>query len=499
MSKSPNILFILSDQLRADALGCYGNCFVRTPMIDRIASSGTVFENAYTPSPVCVPARCALITGQEPQRTGCFDNGFEMPVDQPTLMSSLTEAGYRTHGVGKMHFTPDRYELRGFETRDVGEEFGTVADDDYLRFLAERGYGYVERPHGLRSEMYYVPQLSAVPENLHFSHWVAERSIDFLKSRPIERPFFLWSSFIHPHPPFTPPSPWHRLYAPMLMPDPHRPDGEEDLLTLHNLQQNRYKFRDGGDDRRLLQLVRAYYLACVSFMDAQVGRILAALDEIEERENTLIVLASDHGELLGDYGCFGKRSFLDAAARVPLICNGPGFPKGRSKNLASLTDLMPTFERVAGADIDTGCESDGMPLDQTSDREVFYGQFQTGPLGLYGVITQNWKYVYSAADEREYLLDRRHDPQETHNLAYNTYCREDLHDMRTLARGHFSELADLDFDEKTHNVPLRLGGHHENADGFQSLFIDKDAGSLVLPDPISSDTVDPFYTPYWEG
>jgi arylsulfatase len=248
--RPPNILLLFCDQLRADVLGCYGHPFAVTPAIDGLAARGTVFDSAYTPSPVCVPARCSLVFGAEPGETGCHDNGFPMPGDPPSLMSRLADQGYRTHGVGKMHFSGRPPERWGFHTRDVGEEFGTAAGDDYVRFLAERGYGHVERPHGLRSEMYYLPQLSPVPEQLHYSHWVADRSLDFLRTRPRDQPFFLWSSFIHPHPPFAPPSPWHRLYPPALMPDPRRPPSGAELLTVHNIKQNRYKFRDGGEDRR---------------------------------------------------------------------------------------------------------------------------------------------------------------------------------------------------------------------------------------------------------
>jgi arylsulfatase len=490
----PNILFLFCDQLRADALGCYGNPFARTPALDRLAASGVVFNNAYTPSPVCVAARSSLITGQEPQHTGCFDNGFEMPADRPTLMSCLTGEGYRTHGIGKMHFMPHPYDDWGFETRDIGEEFGEAEQDHYLRFLEDHGFGHVEKPHGLRSEMYYVPQLSQVPEHLHYSHWVADRSIEFIRGFSGDRPFFLWSSFIHPHPPFAPPAPWHKLYPPMLMSDPHRPEGERSLLSVHNLQQNRYKFRDGGYDRRLLQLIRAYYFACLSFIDAQIGRIVGALEETGRIDNTLIVFSSDHGEFLGDYGCFGKRSFLDVAARVPLICVGLDPTPSESDDLASLIDLMPTFLEIAGGQSEDST-LDGLPLQRITARDAIYGQFQTGPLAVYMVLTQDYKYIYSVADQREYLIDRRRDPHETRNIAYNSYCRDGLLAMRRRASEHFDELTGVDFDDATHNTPMRLGGPPDS-ERFESLAIDEDAGGLILPDALNKPEGEP-YDRYW--
>lgn len=113
----PNVLLLFTDQQRADAFGAAGNPVIRTPNLDRLAREGTHFTSAYTPAPVCVPARCSLITGQHPHRTGCVDNGDSMPTDRPTLMQALSGAGYRTHGIGKMHFTPDPQALRGFQSR----------------------------------------------------------------------------------------------------------------------------------------------------------------------------------------------------------------------------------------------------------------------------------------------------------------------------------------------------------------------------------------------
>jgi len=461
-----NILLLFCDQLRADVLGCYGHPFAVTPAIDGLAARGTVFDNAYTPSPVCVSARASLVFGAEPGQTGCYDNGFPMPTGRPTMMGSLSELGYRTHGVGKMHFTPDPYGSWGFQTRDVGEEFGSAADDHYLAYVADRGFGHVERPHGLRAEMYYVPQLSPLPERLHYSHWVADRSLEFLRTRPRDQPFFLWASFIHPHPPFAPPAPWHKLYQPALMPAPRRVAGEAGLMTVHNVKQNRYKFRDGGEDRRLLQLIVAYYLACVSFVDAQIARILA-----EVPEDTLVVLSADHGEFLGDYGYFGKRSFLDPAARVPLVCAGPGFAPGhRATALVSLADIAATFLATAGA------TPDGTPLAHVR-REALYGQFQTGALGLYLAMTRRWKYIYSAADDREFLFDRAHDPGETMNVAYNAHRRDALLAMRDRAAGHFAELDSFDDD----NVPLALSGPDE-AETLAAIARDPDAGFLLIPD-----------------
>ncbi|MDZ8201679.1 sulfatase-like hydrolase/transferase [Microbacterium sp. SSW1-59] len=475
----PNIVILFADQLRADALGCYGNRMTDTPACDSLAASGTRYDAAYTPSPVCVPARSAFITGLEPQHGECFDN--EMPMSQATtFMDELTTAGYRTHGVGKMHFTPDGASLRGFQTRDTGEEFGTPETDDYLDFVASRGFDHVEHPHGLRDEMYYVPQLSPVPEELHHSHWVADRSIAFLDQHDQNRPFLLWSSFIAPHPPFAPPSPWHRRFEPSAMPDPFIPQGSDGLLTVFNRLQNRYKYRDGGTDRRLEQLRSAYYFASVSYLDSQIARILRALDDVGCRENTVILLSADHGEFLGDYGAYGKRSFLDVAARVPLIINGPGFSEEVRNEPVSLIDVRPTLLELAGIDYE---ERDGAALvPQPPAQRAIYGQFQDGELGLYAVITHEWKYIWSAFDRAEFLIDRIRDPRETRNLAFNPRRREVVEDMRARARAHFDDLTDTDFAALSANGPLPLGERpsEDLLRALRALERDPEASTLVV-------------------
>lgn len=474
----PNIWLILCDQLRADALGCYGNTIVETPAIDALAAGGTTFTSAYTPSPVCVPARASLISGREPHVNKCYDNGSPMP-DGPTLMSELTAAGYRTHGVGKMHFTPDGDALRGFQSRDREEEFGTPESDDYLAWVAEQGYGHVEYPHGLRDEMYYVPQLSQMPAAVHPTTWVADRSIDFLEQADADQPFFLWSSFIAPHPPFTPPAPWHMRYPASLMPDPHLPPSGDRLLTSYNRLQNRYKYRDGGRDRRLWQLIRSYYYASVAYVDDQIGRVVEELRRLGRLDDTLIMLTADHGEFLGDYGCFGKRSFLDAAARVPMICRGPGFDAGVDDAPVSLVDLLPTAFTAASTPVP---RTDGVPLQEAhADRTVF-GQYQQDELGLYAVITAEWKYIWSAPDRQEFLLDRRRDRAETTNHAYNVRLRDVLLELREQAAEHFPDLVGADFDVLSGNGSLKVGAAPADGggDGLSALERDADAATIVV-------------------
>jgi arylsulfatase A-like enzyme len=409
----PNILFIFTDQLRADALAFAGHPFVRTPNLDRLAARSTAFNSAYTPSPVCVPARCSLLYGQYPFTTGCNDNNTPFPSDgRATYPGALASMGYRTHAIGKCHFVPDRHALNGFQSRQSQEEIlASVDEDDYLRFLRDEGFGHITDPNGVRGEMYYIPQVAQMPARLHPTQWVGDQAVKFIGAQSADRPWLLYAGIIHPHPPFAPPTPWHKLYRTKDMPAPHMPDAGDELKIFINRAQNRYKYRGNGYDLNLARTIIAYYHACVSFIDFQVGRMMDELERTGQLDNTMIVFSSDHGELLGDYGCYGKRSMHDAAMRVPLLVHLPGrFEAGANIDApVSLVDLMPTFLAAAGADA-MPAGLDGVDLADAgalAKRDAVFVQFSQSGTGVYSTVTRDWKYTYSAPDNRELLFDRR--------------------------------------------------------------------------------------------
>lgn len=407
MPTRPNILLLFTDQQRHDTIGALGNPVIQTPALDSLVREGTSFVSAYTPAPVCVAARCSLILSQWAHQTGCTSNN-QMPQDRTSLMQHLQAAGYQTHGAGKMHFTPDSRELWGFDARDYSEECSLR--DDFFAFLRAKRYDHIVDPQGVRSEYYYIPQPSQLPARLHHTTWVTDRSLDFLKGRDTSRPFFLWTSFIKPHPPFEVPVPWNRLYKPTQLPMPYVPPRYEELLTYWNRLQNRYKWRDRGMDLQLLRTMRAAYYACISFVDYNLGRLLSYLRETNELDNTLIIFTTDHGEMLGDYGSYGKRSMFDAAARIPLIVRYPGrfSPERRCRTNASLVDVLPTC--LAAAGIPVPDEVAGLDLADIAGgltrRDEVLCQYSEGGTGLYALISRQWKYVYSAADDREWLYAR---------------------------------------------------------------------------------------------
>ncbi len=420
VTSRPNILFLFTDQQRWDTIAAAGNPLVRTPALDSLCAHGIRFDRAYTPVPVCVPARCSTMTGRLAHRTGCFENGSPMPANVPTMMQVLRDAGYQTHGAGKMHFVPANRDY-GFTSADLCDG----RDNAYLRFIRAQGFAEVYNPGGMLGDMYYIPQVSPMPPALHNSTWVAERSIDFLSQRDRSRPFFLWTSFVKPHPPFTPPYPWNTLYRSTDLPLPKRPAQSLALQTWLMRHQNRYKWRESGPDDNLLRTMKAYYYAEISFIDYQIGRILETLEQTGNRENTLIVFSSDHGELLGDYHSFGKRTFLDSAARVPLLAVWPDqLPEGKvCTTPASLIDIMPTFLEAAGIDA-TPYDLDGQSLRVIGEApavdRLVLGQILDQANASYMATNTRWKYIYSALDEREYLFDLAADPDETEDVATHT-------------------------------------------------------------------------------
>lgn len=356
-----------------------------------------------------------------------------MRQDIPSFMDQLTAEGYQTHGVGKMHFTPDASRMWGYESRDISEE-GAGPKDAFRQFLKENNYDHVHEPHGVRSEYYYIPQPSQLPAKLHNTAWTADRSIDFLNQRDTDRPFFLWSSFIKPHPPFESPTPWNKLYRTADMPEPFRFEGMEELQSYWNHAQNRYKYNDSGYSALLMRTMKAAYYSCISFIDYQMGRIIKALGD--EIDNTLILLSADHGELLGDYGCVGKRCMLDAACRVPMIVRYPrNFQSHKQCHTpVSLLDIYPTFLSTAQCDQVQACD-EGLPLDQIAkgktQRKTISSQFQTGSYGLYMITSENSKYIYSAPDQKEWFFDLANDPQETKNLAADPACQDAMDQLKS--------------------------------------------------------------------
>lgn len=354
--KPRNVLLILSDQHRADAAGCYGHPVARTPHLDRLAAEGVVFDRAYCSNPLCVPSRVSLLTGRYSATTGVYSLGAALRDDVPTFAHLFAAAGYETVLAGRMHLVwSDR--LHGYERRFNPEPYkGPFNCREYWRDpLAEYDFRAAFASAGAGESRHLVYDRAA--------HAAA---LEFLRSpRASERPWMLTSCFIIPHEPYQAPQEFFSLYDTPDLPvppphDPARPQVEEMYRSF-----DRYKgFHNWSPPPETIRKAVAAYYGLVTCMDSMIGELLRALEETGQLENTLVLYTSDHGEMLGEKGCWHKSYLYDASARVPLIVREPGrVPAGlRVRAPVSQVDLFPTMAEWLGTEIKPDLRIDGRSL-----------------------------------------------------------------------------------------------------------------------------------------
>ncbi len=430
--RAPNILFVMTDQQRADTIAALGNGLIYTPNLDRLVARGAVFPNAYSPCPVCVPARATIRTGREMPVTGVYQNG---PPDLaegqaagmedrcgPYLARTLAGRGYRTFGVGKFHTQPWDENL-GYEVHLHSEElYGSPdqrARDAYAAFIRREHpeYDFVECLMGERTEMYYMPQMSPLPAPLGVEAWAADRAVEQIARRDDNRPFFGFVSFIGPHPPLAPPIPFNRMYDPDRMANPFRGDPAVDLMDEQIRWMNHAIWAEDINDAHARAL-RARYYGEISYIDQCLGRILDAVDARDDRDNTLICFFSDHGDHLGDHGAWQKESYFDVSCRIPFLVSWPEkiTPSSASPALVSLTDLFGVATTAAGApELRDGAEVLGVLDGGAKGRERLFGMYGVPGTPQFKVMCRegDWKHIWMANGGREQLFNLAEDPAET--------------------------------------------------------------------------------------
>ncbi len=365
-SERPNILLICTDQQRYDALGCYGNAAISTPQIDAFAAEGILFERCYVQSPVCAPSRASLLTGQYPHVHGLWANGVMLPPGRERFPRALANADYDCGVIGKMHLAAchggrtERRDDDGFRVYEWAHDPTHGSPENaYHRWLeAHHPALYAAATaHGFGRVGHDAVGFDTMPTEAHYSRWVGERTIDFLRDgREPEKPFFLWANFYDPHHPFVAPQEYLDRYDPATVPSPV--GGPAGLTTRPPILTAASKKSYAGIARgfaeysagEIQEAVAAYY-AMVTLIDDEVGRILATLADLGLAENTLVIFTSDHGEMLGDHALMLKGPMMyEGATRVPLILRWPGqLPTGeRRVDLVQWLDLGPTILDAAG-------------------------------------------------------------------------------------------------------------------------------------------------------
>jgi arylsulfatase A-like enzyme len=439
----------MSDQHAYRALGAYGSRDVRTPALDRLARTGVRFDRAYTPSPVCVPARFALLTGRYPHTTGCVGNDTPLPLRERTVAHWLRDRGYLTAFVGKLH--PVAPHTGGF---DYYVDFGHYYDflgprvERFARAMGARNSGcgvpWIDRLHrtgagaaGASSPWGAPPPGrptgDALPLEDHFDRFVAHEAIRFLHDHA-EEPFVLVVSFLAPHAPFAPP-PEFATYRPAELSLPvtatARPPASPAVSPGNLDPHGGWFLPPPGDPRRdgeAREWLAAYY-GNVSHLDAAAGRVLDALADLGLAEDTLVVYTSDHGELAYEHGLFGKGLFYEGSVRVPLIVRCPGVtrPGTATTDLTDLTDVLPTTLELTGLREATGLDghslvptlasAGGPATPGAAGRPFAFSEIGFPHRPRYMLRSERWKYNHYTDPPACELFDLQDDPQETRNLA----------------------------------------------------------------------------------
>ena len=451
--KRKNIVLLMTDQLRGDCMGCAGHPDVKTPYLDTLASKGVRFENAYSACPSCVPARAALHTGltQESHRRVGYADGIRWEYPH-TMAGELTKAGYYTQCVGKMHVDPlrnylgfchvelhDGY-LHYYRDPEIPYRENQKQADDYFHWLKqEKGIDCDVTDTGLECNS-WVARPWIYEEKYHPTNWVTDRSIDFLRRRDPDMPFFLFTSYLRPHPPFDAPQCYFDMYRNKELTPPVVGDwcDEEALRARGRI----FDSDTGPLDPELVREMQIGYYACITHLDHQIGRLIQALVENKLYDDTIILFVSDHGELLGDHHLFRKSRAYQGSSRVPFLVSGGGFrpekPGSVKTDVVELRDVMPTVLEAAGVQIPDSVE--GISLWNTAlkesgtpeVREYLHGEHTLGEASSHWIITRDEKYIwYSLTGEEQYFRIAV-DPDELHNLIGSETAKERVEALRGL-------------------------------------------------------------------
>lgn len=471
MSDPKNILLITSDQQHWSTLGSL-NPKIKTPALDRLAREGTRYDRAYVPCPVCTPTRASIITGQYPAWHGAWTIGVKLGEDVPTVGDAFSRNGYSTSLIGKAHFQPltSRPEQISLEAQptlkdlDFWEDFtGPWYGFDHVEVARNHAdeshvgqhYGIWMRDKGLPNyedffasveQQYddpdYEPQEHSweLPEEYHYTTWTGERTIAAMeRDVAADNPFFIWSSFHDPHPPYLVPEPWASMYDPADMePGTLDPNELDHMVSWTRMTQEQHPdyshltesgFANHGFHSHLttdeqLRKDIAIYFGMVSFMDHQIGLILDALDQLGIADDTVVVFTSDHGHYTGQHGLTAKGPFhYDDGIRVPFIVRYPGQANAgeTSDAIQSIVDLPQTFLDIVGI---------GIPgqMQGVSQKDVWLGnagsarswaicenRHQPTAVHLRTFINERYKMtVYRGLEEGEFY-DLEEDPDERRN------------------------------------------------------------------------------------
>jgi choline-sulfatase len=438
-NKRPNILVIQADQLAANFLSAYGNPIAVTPNIDSLASSGAVFESAYCNFPLCAPSRFSMMSGQLASTIGAYDNGAEFTSSTPTFAHYLRSMNYQTTLAGKMHFV-GADQLHGFEHR--------LTTDIYPADFNWTG-DWTEKQSGHSNDKVTFTDSGICLRNVQMEYdeevcHRAERKLYNLARGADDRPFMLFTSISHPHDPYQCLQEHWDLYKHDDIDMPKTgsiPESELDPYSLRLRAQ--YGLHDYEPSEEQVRVARHAYYGSVSYVDDMVGRLLGVLRKTGLEENTVVILTSDHGDMMGERGLWYKKSFFEDSCRIPLIISGPMIKQKRVDANVSLVDLLPTLVDIAadGEELPIVEDIEGRSLwglangNATKWDKAVYGEsLAEGTLApILMVKKDKLKYISSGIDP-EQMFDLATDPEELVNLIGNPDYADEYKQLSALAK-----------------------------------------------------------------
>lgn len=426
--KRPNVLLILDDQHRFDYLGCAGADFVRTPNLDKLAKRGMRFTQCTTNSPVCAPARIGLATGVQPARLGCIQNNCYLPLSQPTYYQQLRNHGYRVGCIGKLDLAkPDHYNGR-YGDRPSVYQWGFTHPEEcegkmhagssqtpigpYTHFLEDQNLlqTFYDDYRRREKEGWSVScHDSPLPTEAFEDRYIGRRAAEWITNIANDFPWHLFVSFVGPHDPFDPPAEYGEKYRNATMPKAVTDDLDSKPQFIKNRVVN-------ATPEKITE-TRQQYCAAIELIDDQIGDIINALEQRDMLDNTYIIFASDHGEMLGDHGLYQKSVPYEPSLQVPLIVAGPGIEGGQTSDaLVELSDINPTI-----------CALTNTPtlnnIDAQSFKPILQNESQSHRTETVSTIrafqcirTSRYKLIVNINDITE-LYDLMQDPHELNNIA----------------------------------------------------------------------------------